>query len=119
MIALADPAIEDRLDLVFQALANRTRRAILRRVSNGPARITELAAPFEMALPSISKHVAILERAGLINRSVQGRVHSCAFDPGPLASADEWLSAYRTFWTDNLDGLARFVEGEPEIKKGR
>lgn len=101
---------DDRLDLVFQALANRTRRALLRRVSEGPARVTDLAAPFGMSLPAVSKHLGILERAGLIRRSVQGREHSCALGAEPLASAAEWLAAYRAFWEGHLDSLARFVE---------
>ncbi len=111
MIAAAQPiSADDRLDLVFQALANRTRRALLSRVSAGPARVTELAAPFGMSLPAISKHLGILERAGLIRRSVQGRVHSCALGPAPMAEASEWLDTYREFWEGNLDSLAKFVE---------
>jgi DNA-binding transcriptional ArsR family regulator len=109
---------DDRLDLIFQALANRTRRALLKRVSFGPARVTDLAAPFGMSLPAISKHLGILERAGLINRSVKGREHSCALGAEPMATAAEWLSAYRQFWEANLDSLARFVEGEAGRRAG-
>lgn len=113
MIASAEPiSADDRLDLVFQALANRTRRALLSRVSAGPARVTELAEPFGMSLPAISKHLGILERAGLIRRSVKGRVHSCALGAEPMAEASEWLDAYRAFWEGNLDSLARFVESQ-------
>jgi DNA-binding transcriptional ArsR family regulator len=112
MTASAFPiSSDDRLDLVFQALANRTRRELLRRVSVGPARVTDLAAPFGMSLPAVSKHLGILERAGLINRSIKGREHSCALGAEPMASAAEWLNAYRAFWQGNLDSLARFVEG--------
>jgi DNA-binding transcriptional ArsR family regulator len=113
MIAPAQSlTLDDRLDLVFQALANRTRRELLRRVSAGPARVTDLAAPFGMSLPAISKHLGILERAGLINRSVKGREHSCALGAEPMATAAEWLSAYRVFWEANLDSLTRFVEAK-------
>ena len=112
MIAPAQSlTLDDRLDLVFQALANRTRRELLRRVSAGPARVTDLAAPFGMSLPAVSKHLGILERAGLINRSIKGREHSCALGAAPMASAAEWLNAYQAFWHGNLDSLARFVEG--------
>jgi DNA-binding transcriptional ArsR family regulator len=113
MIASAPPpTLDDRLDLVFQALANRTRRELLRRVSAGPARVTDLAAPFGMSLPAVSKHLGILERAGLIERSVKGREHSCALGAAPMASAADWLAAYRVFWEANLDSLAKFAEGE-------
>ncbi len=107
---------DDRLDLVFQALANRTRRALLRRVSAGPARVTDLAAPFGMSLPAVSKHLGILERAGLIKRSVKGREHSCALAAGPMAGAAEWLEAYEMFWNENLDSLAHFVEARAKSK---
>jgi DNA-binding transcriptional ArsR family regulator len=101
---------DDRLDLVFQALANRTRRELLGRVSSGPARVTDLAAPFGMSLPAVSKHLGILERAGLIKRSVKGREHTCALAATPMASAAEWLDAYRSFWEGNLDSFTAFVE---------
>ena len=84
MTATAD-ALEDRLDLVFQALANRTRRAVLQRLAKGAARVTDLASPFDMSLAAVSRHLAVLERAGLIDRSINGRVHSCALDVGPMA----------------------------------
>lgn len=101
---------EDSLDRVFQALANRTRRALIDRLSKGPAMVTELAKPFGMSLNAISKHLIVLERAGLIKRTVEGRVHSCALDIGPMASAEEWLSAYRAFWNNQLDDFVTFVE---------
>lgn len=110
---------DDRLDLVFQALANRTRRALLRQVSAGPARITDLAAPFGMSLPAVSKHLGILERAGLIQRSVKGREHSCALGAAPMADAADWLAAYRVFWEGNLDSLAKFAEREAGRKAGK
>ena len=100
----------DRLDLVFGALSDRTRRSLLSRLARGPSTITELAEPFEMSLPAVSKHIRVLESAGLIARAVDGRVHRCSFDPTPLASIDRWLEHYRGFWSDTLDALADFVE---------
>ena len=109
MTAHAIP-FDDRLDLVFQALANRTRRALIDRLARGPAMVTELAKPFGMSLNAISKHLIVLERAGLVRRTVEGRVHSCALEGAPLASAEEWLNIYRGYWTSKLDNFATFVE---------
>lgn len=108
---------EDRLDLVFQALANRTRRALLARLKTGPAMVTELAKPFGISLNAVSKHLTVLERAGLINRAIEGRVHSCALEAGPMATADQWLSAYEVFWQDNLDSFATFMESGQDQKE--
>jgi DNA-binding transcriptional ArsR family regulator len=105
-----DPAAEDRLDRVFHALSDRTRRALLDRLAHGPAKVTELAMPFAMSLPAVSKHLRVLEGAGLIHRAIDGRVHRCSFSAAPLQEIEEWLDHYRIFWTDTLDALARFVE---------
>jgi DNA-binding transcriptional ArsR family regulator len=110
IVTIAALSPEDHLDLVFHALANRTRRALLARLRAGSAMVTELAQPFGMSLNAVSKHLTVLERAGLINRSVEGRVHRCALEAGPMAGAEQWLSGYEAFWSDNLDSLARFVE---------
>ena len=101
---------EDRLDLVFTALGNRTRRALLARLGRAPAKITDLAAPYEMSLPAVSKHLRVLERAGLVRRAVDGRVHQCSLDTAPLREADRWLAHYRVFWDETLEALARHVE---------
>lgn len=101
---------DDGLDLVFQALANRTRRALLARLRDGPAKVTDLAKPFGMSLNAISKHLFVLERASLIDRRIDGRIHICALNAGPLSSAEDWLQAYRDYWSANLDGLAAFLE---------
>jgi DNA-binding transcriptional ArsR family regulator len=101
---------DDRLDLVFGALSDRTRRALLARLERSPAMVTELAEPFDMSLPAVSKHLRVLERAGLVRRTIDGRVHTCALDPGPLEEADRWMVRYRALWEDALDRLARFVE---------
>jgi DNA-binding transcriptional ArsR family regulator len=110
--ALIAALTEDRLDRVFHALANRTRRALLKRLTAGAAKVTDLAEPFGMSLNAISKHLMVLEEAGLVRRTVNGRIHSCALDAGPMATAEEWLSAYEKYWTNQLDRLADFVERE-------
>jgi DNA-binding transcriptional ArsR family regulator len=101
---------DDRLDHIFHALANRTRRALLRSLSSGPARVTELAEPHGMSVNAISKHLFVLERAGLIRRTKRGHIQSCLLDAGPMAEADEWIGAYRAYWTGQIDRLAKFVE---------
>jgi len=105
------------LDQVFHALSDRTRRALLARLEQSPASIGELAQPFAMSLPAVSKHLRVLESAGLVERVVDGRVHRCSFAPGPLRDIEAWLAHYRAFWTDQLDALADFVECP--LPKGR
>ena len=100
----------DRLDLVFKALGDRTRRALLQRLAQHPAMVTELAAPFGLSLPAVSRHIRVLERAGLLARTVEGRVHHCALDGRPLKGVDHWLRDYKRFWSGNLEALARYVE---------
>lgn len=101
---------DDRLDLVFHALSDRTRRALLARLAQGAAAITALAAPFAMSLPAVSKHIRVLERAGLVERSIDGRVHRCSLAAGPLKDIEQWLGAYRPFWKDTLQALADYAE---------
>lgn len=113
MAAVSIAEDDDHLDLVFRALADRTRRSLLARLEREPANITELAAPFEMSLPAVSKHIRVLERAGLVRRSVEGRVHRCRLDTAPLEQADRWLAHYRVLWEGSLSSLAAFVEQEP------
>ena len=103
---------EDRLDRLFRALGDRTRRALLARLAERPAMVTELAEPFAMSLPAVSRHIRVLERAHLVRRTVDGRVHHCALNPAPLGAAESWLHDYRRFWEGNLDALARYVEGK-------
>jgi DNA-binding transcriptional ArsR family regulator len=100
---------EERLDAIFQALGDCTRRALLARLARSPARITDLAKPFAISLPAVSKHIRVLEQAGLVRRSVDGRVHQCTLDAQPLQDAASWLSYYRRFWDDNLAALAAYV----------
>ena len=87
---------------------------MLARLAAGALPISELAAPFDMSLPGASKHVRVLERAGLVRRSVQGRVHRCAIDAAPLRDAAAWVEHYRVFWEGQLESLARFVEDAQE-----
>ena len=103
-------AEEHRLDEVFHALANRTRRALLQTLAAGPARVTELAAPHGMSVNAVSKHLFVLERAGLIRRARSGSVQSCVLEAAPMATAEEWLRTYRRFWSRKIDRLAAFVE---------
>jgi DNA-binding transcriptional ArsR family regulator len=103
-------ARDDRLDDLFGALADRTRRGLVARLARSPATISELAAPFDMSFPAVSKHIRVLERAGLVVRKIEGRVHTCALDGENLRDAAAWLDRYRVFWDDTLAALAEFAE---------
>mgnify|MGYP001214790318 CR=1 FL=1 len=102
-----------RLDTIFHALGDATRRAMLGELAAGERRVGELAEPFAMSLAAASKHIRVLERAGLIRRDVRGRTHMCSLDPAPLMTADQWLGIYRRFWTGRLDALERLLR-EPD-----
>ncbi|MEM7339603.1 MAG: metalloregulator ArsR/SmtB family transcription factor [Actinomycetota bacterium] len=97
---------DDDLDRIFNALANRTRRAMLDRLMTGPSTISDLAEPFEMSLPGASKHVRVLEGAGLVRRRVDGRIHRCTLQPEGLEQADAWITRNQRFWEHQLDSLA-------------
>jgi DNA-binding transcriptional ArsR family regulator len=97
------------LDATFRALADPTRRAMLARLAVGEASVTELAEPFDVSLPAISKHLRVLEDAGLLARERAGRVHRCRLAPAPLASVAEWIAHYRRFWDTQLDALDRYL----------
>jgi DNA-binding transcriptional ArsR family regulator len=107
---------DDRLDMLFRALGDRTRRALLASLAEKPAMVTELAEPFEMSLPAVSRHIRVLERARLVVRTVDGRVHHCSLDLAPLKTVEAWLRHYRHFWEGNLDALARYVEAGSKKK---
>jgi DNA-binding transcriptional ArsR family regulator len=98
-----------QLNGIFQALADPTRRAVLGRLSQGPASISELAKPFDMALPSFMKHIRLLEDSGWILTRKEGRVRTCAIEKKAFAAADSWLSAQRALWEARTDRLERFV----------
>jgi DNA-binding transcriptional ArsR family regulator len=100
---------EDDLSTIFAALADPTRRAILARLAAGEASVTELAAPFEMSLPAVSKHLKVLERAGLISRGRDAQWRPCRLEPGPLKEADDWLETYRRFWEQSFDRLSDYL----------
>ena len=97
------------LDQVFSALADPTRRAILQALTRRPATINEIAQPFPVSLNAISKHVMVLERAGLVHREIKGREHHCWVNPRPLREASEWLERSREFWEQRLDALELYV----------
>jgi DNA-binding transcriptional ArsR family regulator len=100
------------LDIVFQALSDATRRGMLASLALGERSVGELAEPFAMSFAGASKHVKVLEDAGLIRREVRGRTHICSLQPGPLASASDWLRHYERFWTSRLDTLERLLREE-------
>ncbi len=101
---------DTQLNSVFHALSDSTRRAILARLASGEALVTELAEPFEMSLPAISKHLGVLEKAGLLHRHKDGRIRRCQLTAGPLENAADWVNFYRQFWEIRLDSLARYLE---------
>jgi DNA-binding transcriptional ArsR family regulator len=103
---------ERQLDLIFRALGDQTRRGLLERLTERPSMITELAQPFAMSLPAVSRHIRVLEAAGLVKRHVDGRVHRCSLSAAPLKDVEKWLSQYRRFWEGTLESLARYVEDD-------
>jgi DNA-binding transcriptional ArsR family regulator len=110
---------DDQLDLVFAALSDRTRRSLLARLAGAPKTISELAEPYEMSLAAVSKHLGVLERAGLVSRTVDGRLRRCTLHVDPLRGVEQWLTHYRSFWSDQLEALARHVEEEEAERPGR
>ena len=101
----------DRLSLIFSALADPTRRALLARLATGSASVTELAEPFAMSLPAVSKHLKVLERAGLISRGREAQWRPCRIQPAALKDVDEWLERYRRFWEASFDRLDEYLRG--------
>ena len=101
---------EARLDAVFAALADSTRRGILESLSDGDLPVSELAAPHDMSLPGFMKHLRVLEDAGLIQRTKEGRVVSCELSAAPMKAAAAWISRYEKFWSARLDSLARYLK---------
>jgi DNA-binding transcriptional ArsR family regulator len=99
----------DRLSTTFAALADPTRRAILARLALGQSSVTELAKPFDMSLPAVSKHLKVLERAGLIVRSREAQWRPCRIEPAALKQVDDWLERYRRLWVERLDRLEDYL----------
>jgi DNA-binding transcriptional ArsR family regulator len=106
-----------QLDGVFNALGDPTRRAILARLSGREARVTEIAGDFPISLNSVSKHIRMLERAGLVHRAVIGREHLLSLNAAPLAEAQAWIEKYRSFWEDNLARLDNYVTSRKGKRK--
>jgi DNA-binding transcriptional ArsR family regulator len=101
--------MQDRLSAKFAALADPTRRAILARLATGESSVSALAEPFDMSLPAISKHLKVLERAGLITRGHQAQWRPCRIEPAALKDVDDWLDRYRQFWDESLDRLDTYL----------
>jgi DNA-binding transcriptional ArsR family regulator len=106
MVELQQPA---RLDAVFHALGDATRRHMLRDLAAGQRSVGELAAPFDMSLAAASKHIKALEKAGLVRRTIHGRTHICRLEPRPLEDAHEWIAFYERFWNSRLDVLENLL----------
>ena len=107
---------DDELDTLFAALSDRTRRHVLQSLAGGEANVTELAQQHEMSLPGFMKHLRVLENAGLIARSKEGRVVSCELSAEPMRHAAAWMSRYEKFWNDKLDSLARYLYQQEELQ---
>jgi DNA-binding transcriptional ArsR family regulator len=103
------PQTSDSLSTTFSALADPTRRAILARLASGEASVTELAEPFDISLPAVSKHLKVLERAGLISRNREAQWRRCRLDAAPLRDASDWIEEYRSFWEERLDRLEAYL----------
>jgi len=112
----------DQLSTTFQALADPTRRAILARLASGERSVTELAAPFDMSLPGISKHLKVLENAGLITRSREAQWRPCRIEPKALMTVDTWLDSYRRLWNERFDRLEEYLrelQAKPAQTRGK
>jgi DNA-binding transcriptional ArsR family regulator len=109
MFHLMNESQPQTLDRVFLALGHPVRRQILVRLARGAATVTDIAAPFEMSLNAISKHLKVLEKASLIQRQVVGREHYCRINPQPLEEVSNWLTYYQTFWTDRFDAMEQEI----------
>ncbi len=110
-------AVATRLDATFSALADPTRRAILARLASGEASVVELAEPFDMSQPAISKHLKVLERAGLISRGRDAQRRPCRLEARPLAEANEWLEKYREYWEQSFERLEGLLEGMKALQR--
>src|SRR6478736_1358174 len=100
------------LDATFGALSDPTRRAILGRLAQGEATVGELAAPFHVSLPAVSKHLRVLESAGLLRREIDGRIHRCRLSAQPMKDAARWIEEYRKFWEHQFDALAKYLDSQ-------
>jgi DNA-binding transcriptional ArsR family regulator len=121
MAGIVNHVVEDQMamDAVFHALASQARRDMLARLSAGPLTVGQLAAPLDMSLAAAAKHIQVLERSGLLQRTIDGRRHICRLEPGPLASAHAWLAFYQQHWTERLDALETFFRTEAVSEPAR
>ncbi len=108
--APAAPLDEARLDATFAALANSTRRAILARLADGEASVNDLAAPFDLTLPAVSRHIKVLEQAGLVSRGRRAQFRPCTIAAAPLAQVADWTDQYRHIWDGRLDRMDEYVQ---------
>jgi DNA-binding transcriptional ArsR family regulator len=108
---------DDELDTLFAALSDRTRRHVLQSLAEGEANVTELAQEHDMSLPGFMKHLRVLQDAGLIARTKEGRVVSCELSAAPMQHAAAWMSKYEKFWNDKLDSLARYLYQQEELQQ--
>jgi DNA-binding transcriptional ArsR family regulator len=114
------PMLHDtaQLDLMFQALADPTRRVMVERLCRGPASVSELARPFAMSLPGVVQHLQVLEASGLVRSEKAGRVRTCRIEPTALRTAEQWIAGRRTSWERRLDRLGEYLAEHPEEPKG-
>jgi len=108
-----------RLDAVFAALSDPTRRAMVERRTRAPATVSELAEPFDMSLPAVLQHLAVLEASGVVKSKKVGRVRTCRVEPAALRKAGDWIAERRAAWERQLDRLAQFLDEEDEKGRGR
>jgi len=119
MVEQRSPHHDGLLDATFGALADPTRRAMLRALSHGSSTVGELARPYPISLAAASKHIQVLERAGLVKRTVQGRVHHCELDVRPMHAGFEWIRHYEHWWNRKLDVLEDLLQREIAVEKAR
>ena len=108
--------IEQKLNNIFHALADETRRSLLEKVKRNPQRVTDLAEAYPISLNAVSKHIKVLEKAGLINRNIEGRVHLCEANPEELIEANNWIKKYTDFWNEKLNNLEAYVSSKKDTK---
>ncbi len=117
MLKFYEPAGQD-IDLLFQALADPSRRAMVDRLTRGPASVSELAQPLEMSLPAVVQHLHVLESSGLVRSQKLGRVRTCTVEPTALRAAERWISERRTVWEESLDRLGEYLAEDQDPQKG-
>ncbi|MGD1056865.1 MAG: metalloregulator ArsR/SmtB family transcription factor [Solirubrobacteraceae bacterium] len=116
MLKQCEP-VEHEVDLLFQALADPSRRAMVDRLTRGPASVSELARPLEMSLPAVVQHLHVLESSGLVRSQKLGRVRTCTVEPTALRAAERWISERRTVWEESLDRLGEYLAEDQDPRK--